>query len=101
MKDFKNFVEFVSQFDLENCDRHLRLQSELIDMNNIDYIGRFENFNEDLLVILNEIGLENSKISKLNSSNIGSYYKDYYDNDLKNRVGEMYRKDIMKFNYDF
>jgi hypothetical protein len=52
MNTFSSFVDYVEDVDVRTCDMHLRLQSRLIDLNNVDYIGRFETFEKDLFAIL-------------------------------------------------
>jgi len=101
MKEFRNFVEYVSKLDIKHCDVHLKLQSELIDLNNIDFIGRFENFNDDLNEVLNKLEIEIDEIEKKNVSNFGKDYKDYYDEELIEIVARIYSKDIMLFSYTF
>ena len=52
MQSFDEFVSFVADEDIENCDNHFILQSKIIDLNNIDFLGRFENFEKDLLAVV-------------------------------------------------
>jgi len=101
MKEFKNFVEYVSTLDIKKCDQHIRLQSELIDLNNVDYIGRFENFDKDLKYILNILDIEVTEIEKKNVSNCNKNYKEYYDDELRDKVAKIYSKDIMLLSYSF
>ena len=101
MNEFKNFVEYVSKINVKNCDRHIRLQSELIDLNNIDFIGRFENFNTDLTEVLIKLEIDDVEIEEKNVSNIGKHYKEYYDDELRKKVAKIYSKDIMLFSYNF
>ncbi|MCG8634610.1 MAG: sulfotransferase family protein [Desulfobacterales bacterium] len=99
--DFKKFVDYVSGLDIENCDCHLRLQSKLIDLNNIDYIGRFETFEKDLSYILNRINIDPIAIPHENKSKSRDDYQSYYTRALKDQVAQIYQKDIMLFSYRF
>lgn len=101
MQNFKNFVHFVENQNIEKCDHHIRLQSKLIDLNEIDYIGRFESFQKDLSHVLKSISIENQTISKINSTNNRLHYKEYYDEDLITRVAKIYEKDLNLFSYEF
>lgn len=99
--DFSEFVSFVEQRDLSLGDPHLRLQSKLIDLNNLDFLGRFERFDEDFTLVMRKIGLDGVTASVRNRSNPRMPYRSVYDDDLKARVGLLYRRDIDFFGYDF
>lgn len=51
------FVDWVAGQDLGRCDRHLRLQSALVDLRRAPLIGRIETFEEDLERIFGRLGL--------------------------------------------
>lgn len=101
MQKLENFVDYVTAQDIEECDPHIRLQSKLIDLNNIDYIGRFENFTNDLNKIIAILELGPVNIEKKNASSKKNNYKDYYNNNLKEQVAKIYQKDINFFSYEF
>lgn len=101
MQKFENFVNFVAGLNIEKCDQHIRLQSKLIDLNNIDYIGRFENFENDLEKIIQTLDIDSVTIEKKNASSKKKSYKDYYNEDLKEKVAQIYQKDINLFSYEF
>lgn len=101
MQEFENFVDYVAGFNLDKCDPHIQLQSKLIDLNNVDYIGRFESFTSDIGHVLNILGVEGIKIKKLNESINKSSYKNYYSDRLVEKVGRLYAKDISMFSYVF
>jgi len=101
MQKFENFVNFVSEQNISKCNHHLRLQSKLIDMNNLDYLGRFENFREHLKGIMKIIGIPDIKISRINESKDRNGYMSYYDEQLIQKVAEIYSRDINLFSYDF
>ncbi len=101
MQTFGNFVDFVESQNIEKCDNHIRLQQKLIDLNNVDFIGRFENFNNDLSKVIKTIGITSIAINHKNFSAQRFDYRDYYDAALKGRIAKIYHKDIRIFNYDF
>ncbi len=101
MQQFENFVSYYAGFDLDTCDRHFRRQSKLIDINEIDFIGRMESFNEDLQEVFQILELPDIPIPVKNKSSRTSSYHTYYTDDTKNIVSDMYRKDIQLFGYTY
>lgn len=100
-QEFESFVNYVSRFvDLEHGNVHLRLQSRLIDMNHLDFLGRFETFEDDLKKVIEILDIE-AVIKKKNATNRKADYRDYYTERTKNIVAELYKKDIQIFNYKF
>ncbi len=75
----------------------------------VDFIGRFENLNEDFRTILNKINdihpLPGDKslwdLQKKNSSSRGKHYSWYYNDETVERVREHYKVDIEEFDYEF
>lgn len=103
MQEFSCFIDHISNMDIELCDHHIRLQSKLIDLNNIDYIGKFEKFEEHLLEVMQILEIESTKISHRNASskvNITGY-RDHYDNETKQKVHKIYERDINIFSYEY
>lgn len=70
------------------------------DVNNIDYIGRVETISEDLMRIGKKFNIEISEIKKLNTSSHKDY-KEMYDDESRDRVAEIFAKDIEMFDYKF
>jgi len=101
LKIFEYFVDHIADMDIENCNIHYRLQSSLIDLNNVDYIGRMETFEKDLLFIFDKIGINDKHIETRNKSANRSPYQTYYNDKLAAKVEDLYRKDIQIFNYRF
>jgi Sulfotransferase family len=101
MRRFENFVEFVERQNIETCDRHLRLQSKLIDLVNVDYLGRLETFDDDFSYICRRLKLEPKTIERKNVSAQRRSYQEYYDRPLRDKVEGIYRKDIQTFGYKF
>jgi len=85
---------------------HITQYQHLLDTNNefhIDYIGNFENLNEDFCDILLKIGVDKIKHekyikenTKLNSTE-HSFYIDYYDDNILKKINEIVQKDFEVF----
>ena len=101
MQNFEQFVGFVESQDLNTADRHLRLQSALIDHENLDFLGRMENFEQDLGVVLERLGINGGRIGRRNASNDRRPYQRYYTAELAKRVGRIYAPDTDRFGYSF
>lgn len=101
MRQFDYFVDYISQLDLDRCDVHFRRQSALIDLNHVDFIGRFEHLERDLLEIAAILKLEATAIPHKNKSKEGRPYQEFYSQRTQEIVGRMYRKDIQMFSYQF
>ncbi len=100
-QDFGKFVDFVSEKNIENCNEHLRLQSKLIDLNEIDFIGRMENFDNDIGYIFDKLEIPYKEIMQENVSKDKTSYRAFYNEELKEKVAKIYAKDLMIFGYDF
>ena len=65
----------------------------------VDFVGRFENLNEDFNTICKQIG-RNVSLPHVKSSKRGNY-REYYDDLTIKIVEEWFSKDIDKFGYRF
>ena len=65
-----------------------------------DFIGRFENFNEDFAEICRRIGLPEIDLPVTNTTK-HKHYSEYYTEQTKQIVGNYYAEDIEYFNYEF
>ncbi len=101
MQEFRAFVDFVGEQNIESGDSHIRLQSRAIDLNRVDCVGRFERFEEDLREIMQNIGIRVADIGRKNRSKDSAAYRSYYDPELREKIAEIYRQDIRIFGYDF
>jgi hypothetical protein len=100
MKQFGSFVEYVATLDITNCNNHIRSQCALIDLNNVDYIGRMETFAADFSRICHNLKIPWQTIIPINVTS-RKFYREYYTDKLRDKVFEIYRKDIQVFGYEF
>lgn len=66
---------------------------------NVDYTGRFETLEIDFRNIAETLGID-ATLPKSNSSN-HKHYKDYYNDETIQIVGEVYALDLDLLGYDF
>lgn len=82
----------------------LRPQTDwLFDENNkigVDFVGRFENLNEDFQHIASMLKLGDIELPNFLDSGKPEY-RDAYDNKTKDVIYQKYKKEIELFNYDF
>jgi len=100
-KDFEYFVRFIKKKDLSICDRHIRLQSRLFPYREVDFIGRFENFENDLRSVLDKLNIKVNRIPRLNVTKRTGAYKSYYSERTKHIIADKYSKDVELFGYKF
>lgn len=69
----------------------------------VDRVLTFETLSRDVPDLLNEIGVPAAQedLQHLNSSTNRKAYRSYYDDDLKERVAQLYSADIARFGYAF
>ncbi len=82
---------------------HVRPQIDFIDNSygiKMDFIGRFENINEDLDKVCDIIGIRRRKLPHLTKTNHVKYTA-YYDEIRKEKMGIRYAEDIKRFGYKF
>jgi hypothetical protein len=99
-RDFAYFIDFVSRQDLMRCDGHIRLQTAMFPVNEMDYVGRMERFDEDADSILHKVLKLNGRISHRGAVDRPEY-SSFYTNDLKEVVRNLYQKDIQYGDYLF
>ncbi|NER22223.1 MAG: sulfotransferase family protein [Symploca sp. SIO1B1] len=131
MKTIKILREFIGMskddcfkqyLSLIQTKKHVQWEEQykfILDQNGnslVDFIGRFENFENDVRYVLQtlnnqtslnpqELTPESAKISFAKiphvKQSLRTHYTDYYDNESKDIVRHLYQKDIELFNYIF
>ncbi len=109
MKDTMTFEEFVEwiKYSSSTCIYpvpHTNQLDWLIDPHGnvvVDFIGRFENLQNDWKTISKKLGIEQELTHKnMNTKRTGSY-TDFYTEKTKNIIGEKFKIDIEYFGYQF
>lgn len=67
----------------------------------VDLIGRFETLAQDAREIFRRIGIDDAVMPHEAKSDRRSGYRDYYDDETRERVTELYAEDIAHFGYAF
>ena len=94
-----SFLEFL-QFTKIYNNHHWQPQTQFIKGYDIDFIGRFENLQNDFDIVCKKIGISRKPLIHANRTN-HKHYSEYYDDETREIVAERYREDIEYFGYKF
>ena len=97
IKKFKNFKEFCLGFN-NYCGYYYRDPDT--DKVLPDFIGKFENLQQDFNTVCDKIGIPRKQLPHKNKST-HKHYTEYYDDETRQIVAEKYAKDIEYFGYKF
>ena len=103
---FKNYLNLIKKCnDVEYMHVFLPQVRNIIDLDgkiNINYIGKFENLEEDFHNILKNIGIKEIIHEKEKSMNKRDHlhYSSYYDQETLNKVNLLLNEDFNKLDYN-
>lgn len=95
-KDRWSFDDFLESDLIHDC--FLRPQVDYLD--GIKFIGRFEQLEDDYVIMCNIAGLVPHHLAYENRSEHRKY-RDYYTDRTRDIVGDRYHQDIERFGYSF
>jgi hypothetical protein len=100
---FEEFAHIVCDnmnINKKSSDEHMR--SQYLQMpDKLDFIGRFENFNDDMEKVCQMIANKSFDKRQQNPSKHKHYTEYYKSQDLKDKVYNKYIEDFKRFNYEF
>jgi hypothetical protein len=105
---FTNFESFVKGWLTKKsiyCGLHFLPQFEFVCVERrrigVDFIGRFERFDEDFRIVANRLGIEASPKVVNRTRSRSPDYRTWYSDETARIVGDVYSEDISLFGYDF
>ena len=94
MQDLGSFVDWLAKQNVDECDEHLQVQHRQIDMQRIDFVGRFERFDSDFAHVANSIGLPLTAQHHLNATKPRALEM---DQSLRQKIAAIYHRDMELF----
>ena len=97
---FQSFDEYIEW----RCAEEVRFQKDFIYSSEgellVDFVGRFENLEQDFAEICQRIGVPSIQLPKINVSNTKPY-RSFYNDKTREMVRAAFEPDISLFNYSF
>jgi len=103
MLDGNDAQAFEEMRNLESVGNHLTLQHDFVTLDSevgVDFIGRFENLQNDFDRICDIIGIARRQLPFTNTSTRQPHWN-YYDSRTRSWVARRYRRDLEAFGYGY
>ena len=105
---FAEYVRCIRAYDHPHwAPQHRFLYSESGELL-VDFVGRFERFEEDALRVFDAVGLgarvgrwHTKRVPHSKSGGVKPHYREYYDDDTRKVTAEMYARDLVLLGYEF
>lgn len=104
LRHFRNIEYDRRFFNLKQFEGFKQLDNSVyrnIIGEEMNFIGRFENLQEDYNEICKKCNITESKLQLIENSPERLKYYEYYDQESKDLIAKKYRLDIKMFNYEF
>ena len=101
MQRVEEFALWTATHDLAalpGTDQHLTLQSRMIDLNRVDFVGRLETFDRDFAEVCERVGAPAVPTAPQNQTAPAGRDRQVSD-ELRDLVAGMYRRDYQVFGY--
>ena len=93
------FAAWVGEQDLTEAAQHLALQSRLIDLSQVDFLGRLETFDADFAEVCRLIGLPAVPARPRHRTATSDTPRVLESEELRATVAELYRRDFQILGY--
>jgi len=95
---------FIYKDGRETVNTHFKEQYKYLNYHDerlVNYVGRYENYEEEIIELCEIIGEDYRGIGKLNITKNKDHYSNYYTDEQRDLVGDIYKTDIELFDYKF
>ena len=103
--DFNEFVMGWLKPENIRLQIHFKPQYEFVQDTNgdmvMDFIGHYENLENDFMVVKEKLGMRKSLLFLNKTTARKRNYRDYFSEETKRIVADLYSKDIASFGYNF
>ena len=100
---FEEYIRTICNIPNHMRDYHVRTQHSLLHFPMLDFIGRIENFSDDIRKIIDRYQLPPESYNFIPHLKRGDYedYREHYNEATRKLVEKHYRKDLDTFGYSF